>query len=631
MRKKFLLLRRFGAIFVLAGMAIALTEDGGAFAATSLISTSQSPRVESSVDRELKVSPASLPSLLRRLNIIRRTEPAVTPSSTTVSTTSFIVSSSVSPGVNLIENPSLETDGGGGLPAGWHKGGYSTNTRQLTYPVPGYAGKGIQTSITSYTSGDAKWYFDDVPVVAGSEYHFSDYYKSNIQSILTIRYRLSDGSFTYNDIAILAPSSVFTQASTQFVVPTNAVSATIFHLIKGVGTLATDEYDLERVSPPPPDTSNLVANGDFEQTGSNGLPVNWSRGGYGTNTRVLTYPDTGVNGSKGVGVSVSAYTSGDAKWYFAPIAVRPGGIFTYANQYNSNTQSFITAQFAISDGSFRYQDIASLPSSGGSWVSSQREFTVPAGTVKMTVFHLIKSVGYLKIDNVTLRQNDGGTGGSIFDTGAVSFSFDDGWLSQYQNAVPTLDNLGIKGTFYIVTRQLSDTGYSGFVSKAQVKDLFARGHEIGAHTRTHPHLPTLSFSDQQTEIVGSKDDLAAMGITPTTFAYPYGEFDSDSYNITGGSFQSARATIDGLVEPSTDKLLLWRESVENTTTLADVKSWVSTAKANKQWLILTFHLVDTSGDQYSVTPPLFNQIANYVAGQNIPVVTVSEGVNDMNP
>lgn len=633
MRKKLSLLHYFGVMWVLAGVVIAIAGYGDTFAASSLISTSQSPHVESSADQELKVLPVSLPSLLRRLNIIRGTEPAATVSSATISpTTSFAVSSSVYSGVNLIANPSLETVGSDGLPMGWHKGGYGANTRQLTYPVTGHTGQGIQTSITAYTSGDAKWYFDDVPVAAGSEYRFSDYYKSNIQSFLTVRYRLSDGSFIYNDIATLAPNSVFTQTSKQFVVPANAVSATVFHLIKEIGTLTTDEYDFEQVSPPPPsDTSNLVSNGSFEQSDPNGLPTGWFKGGYGTNARSFIYPDTGVDGSRGAGVSITEYTSGDAKWYFAPVIARPGDILTYTNQYNSDTKSFLTVRFQMSDQSFTYKDLALLPSSGGAWAGSIVQFTVPADAVNMTVFHLIKSVGTLKIDNVALRKNLGGTSAGIFDTGAVSFSFDDGSLSQYQNAVPTLDNLGLKATFYIVTRQLSDQGFSGFVSQAQVRDLYTRGYEIGAHTRTHPHLPTLSFADQQTEINGSKNDLIAMGIIPMTFAYPYGEFDADTYNIAGGSFQSARATIDGLVDTTTDKLLLSRESVENTTTLADVKSWVGMAKANKQWLILTFHRVDTSGDQYSVTPSLFNQIANYVAGQNIPVVTVGRGIQDMNP
>lgn len=35
-------------------------------------------------------------------------------------------------------------------------------------------------TFSSYTSGQARWYFDDVPVVPGAEYVFSDFYASDV-------------------------------------------------------------------------------------------------------------------------------------------------------------------------------------------------------------------------------------------------------------------------------------------------------------------------------------------------------------------------------------------------------------------------------------------------------------------
>src|SRR5690348_12104458 len=61
------------------------------------------------------------------------------------------VSSSLGP--NLIQNPSVETVGTNGLPIGWAKGGYGTNTRTLTYPVTGTCGAGtkaVQVTLSNY-------------------------------------------------------------------------------------------------------------------------------------------------------------------------------------------------------------------------------------------------------------------------------------------------------------------------------------------------------------------------------------------------------------------------------------------------------------------------------------------------
>jgi hypothetical protein len=41
--------------------------------------------------------------------------------------------------------------------------------------------------------------------------------------------------------------------------------------------------------------------------------------------------------------------------------------------------------------------------------------------------------------------------------------------------------------------------------------------------------------------------------------------------------------------------------------------------------IMEFHGIETSGDQYSMTPTLFNQVVDYVKQKGIPVVTVSQG------
>ena len=167
------------------------------------------------------------------------------------------------------------------------------------------------------------------------------------------------------------------------------------------------------------------------------------------------------------------------------------------------------------------------------------------------------------------------------------------------------------------------------MSKAQIADLFSKGHEIGAHTKTHADLPTLTLAQQQDEVAGGRQDLISWGtVGPVnSFAYPYGDYDATTLQVVkDAGFSSALSTNDGDVTPSSDKFQLERKGVTVGVTVAQVKSWIDTAVANKEWLILAFHKIDTSGEQYSTTPANFNAIVDYLKQKNVPVITVAQGV-----
>lgn len=69
-------------------------------------------------------------------------------------------------------------------------------------------------------------------------------------------------------------------------------------------------------------------------------------------------------------------------------------------------------------------------------------------------------------------------------------------------------------------------GWDGFMSVPQMKDLLARGHEIGSHSHSHPLLPQCTDEELVVEIGDSKRKLeAALGAPVTTFCYPNGSTD----------------------------------------------------------------------------------------------------------
>jgi peptidoglycan/xylan/chitin deacetylase (PgdA/CDA1 family) len=65
----------------------------------------------------------------------------------------------------------------------------------------------------------------------------------------------------------------------------------------------------------------------------------------------------------------------------------------------------------------------------------------------------------------------------------VFLTFDDGGVSFARPIADLLEARGWRGHFFITTDRI---GQPGFLSAAQIHDLFRRGHVIGSHSHTHP-------------------------------------------------------------------------------------------------------------------------------------------------
>jgi len=83
---------------------------------------------------------------------------------------------------------------------------------------------------------------------------------------------------------------------------------------------------------------------------------------------------------------------------------------------------------------------------------------------------------------------------------------------------------------------------------------------VGAHTVTHPVLPTLETAACRREIVESKATCEALTGKPvSTFAYPFGEFDPKSREeVQNAGFAIACSTSDRPVQAASDVLALPR-------------------------------------------------------------------------
>jgi peptidoglycan/xylan/chitin deacetylase (PgdA/CDA1 family) len=105
----------------------------------------------------------------------------------------------------------------------------------------------------------------------------------------------------------------------------------------------------------------------------------------------------------------------------------------------------------------------------------------------------------------------------------VTTSWDDGHVDDVRLA-ELLKKYGIAGTFYISPENV-ELSPEERLNIEQLQHL-ATSFEIGAHTLTHRHLPTLSDEDAVRDIVGSKDSLEQIAGRPVeSFCYPAGKYE----------------------------------------------------------------------------------------------------------
>jgi peptidoglycan/xylan/chitin deacetylase (PgdA/CDA1 family) len=118
---------------------------------------------------------------------------------------------------------------------------------------------------------------------------------------------------------------------------------------------------------------------------------------------------------------------------------------------------------------------------------------------------------------------------------AVVITLDDGYADNVENALPILVRYGHRATCYVASGALGRYNLwdaeklrvrKPVMTVAQLGEWTGAGMEVGAHTRTHPHLPALESSRIEEEVRGSRCDLEDLtGREVAHFCYPYGEFD----------------------------------------------------------------------------------------------------------
>ena len=217
----------------------------------------------------------------------------------------------------------------------------------------------------------------------------------------------------------------------------------------------------------------------------------------------------------------------------------------------------------------------------------------------------------------------------------VSITFDDGWLTQYNYALPILQAYNMKATFYIPTAYVGiwwgflNPPQQVYMDVAQLQALQAAGMEIGSHGTLHPDYTTLDEATIRQQLSDSKTALQSWGLTANNFAYPEGKSNAFTDRLVLEYYRSAR---NGFVAPyvmafptSTRTLPCFADIGDGVNILPTLKALVDDVAASGGWEIINFHNVDPSGTFMPNTPPaVFSAFLDYLQQKGVMVKTVNE-------
>lgn len=159
------------------------------------------------------------------------------------------------------------------------------------------------------------------------------------------------------------------------------------------------------LSPASAQAASLILNHALESPDASaaGEPLGWSSDQWGDLSAEFAYPVPGKNGVAAE-TKITRYADGDAKWHFDPVRIAAGRSYRFEEAYRSNVESELVLDFLMPDGSHYYDDpFGPLPPSEG-WTTASGAFAPPEGAVSVTVLHVIRGVGWLRVDEAVLVE-----------------------------------------------------------------------------------------------------------------------------------------------------------------------------------------------------------------------------------
>ena len=207
---------------------------------------------------------------------------------------------------------------------------------------------------------------------------------------------------------------------------------------------------------------------------------------------------------------------------------------------------------------------------------------------------------------------------------AVVLTYDDAINQHLDNAIPVLDSLGLKATFYLTAFSTSmQTRLSDW------KKLAAKGHELGNHTLYHPCIggkgrewvrPEYDMNNYTVQRMIDETRMTNLflhaldGKTKRTFAFTCGDMkigDSSFINAMKKDFVAARAVRNQMHKINEIDLLNVDCYMVNGEAAAQMIEWTKKAMETNSLLVILFHGVG-GGNSLNVSLPAHREFLEYL-------------------
>lgn len=207
---------------------------------------------------------------------------------------------------------------------------------------------------------------------------------------------------------------------------------------------------------------------------------------------------------------------------------------------------------------------------------------------------------------------------------AVVLTYDDAINQHLDNAIPVLDSLKLKATFYL-------TAFSTSMQTRlkEWKKLAVNGHELGNHTLYHPCIggkgrewvkPEYDMNNYTVQRMIDETRMTNLflkaldGKTKRTFAFTCGDMkigDSSFINAMKNDFVAARAVRAQMHKINEIDLYNVDCYMVNGESAAQMIEWVKKAKETNSLLVILFHGVG-GGNALNVSLPAHREFLQYL-------------------
>lgn len=161
----------------------------------------------------------------------------------------------------------------------------------------------------------------------------------------------------------------------------------------------------------------------------------------------------------------------------------------------------------------------------------------------------------------------------------IVISFDNGYASQYTNALPVLKGLGWAGVENLELTGLPPS--EGGLTDAQIRGLIAAGWELDTQGLTHADLVTASPGQLTDEVSTARQTLRSRyGVPANWFSYPSGDYDPNVVAAVRSAGYVGAVTVNpGWASPQQDRFSLPRLVVTGGTSPSQLLTQISSAMA----------------------------------------------------